>query len=481
MNISVISRLFFSMALVVINAFTAGGNHTIANFQGPNNNSNTTITTAAAGRVFLPFLSTPRAYYVSPGGSDSNPGTMTLPWRTITKAGNSVVPGDTVYVRGGTYPESVTLSRSGSPSGNITIQAYPNEKPVITGNSLSMSSWGSLVSISGSYITFSGFEVSNSRYIGIIIKGTHDVVDNAFSHHNQGNGILIAGDYSTVQNSRVWRNVLSNEYGKAGRWDTGLSAARDTTNGITDNAVIRNNTVWENWGEGISSFEANGTVIEGNISHDNYSANIYVSDSTNVLVQDNLVYMDNASYVFGSGANVGIMMGDEKYTPASANITVINNIAYNNHRNFFWWKGNQEVGMNNVLIAYNTFVNGCGDGSNGNSNVIIGAGTHQNVRFMDNIVQQDSAIPLIGTKAQEGITYSHNLWSRAPLSAAAGAGDVIANPLLAKAGSTFSSQYYALTGSSPAINKGISLSEVLTDFARATRGSPSDIGALEYR
>ena len=64
-----------------------------------------------------------------------------------------------------------------------------------------------------------------------------------------------------------------------------------------------------------------------------------------MLCQGNLVYMspDN-TYTKGYGAHVGIMMGDEVYKPASANITVINNIAYGNKRNFFWWQGTRAGG-----------------------------------------------------------------------------------------------------------------------------------------
>lgn len=480
MNISVISKLFFVATMVLTNAFSAGGNHAIANFQGPNNNPESPIVIQASGRVFLPMISTPRAYYVSTSGSDSNPGTSTQPWRTINKAGRVASAGDTVYVRGGVYAEQVSLARSGTAAAPIHFEAAPNETPVISAASLSMTSWSALVDITGSYITFSGFEVSNSSYIGVIIKGTHNVVDRVFAHHSQANGILITGDYNTVQNSRVWRNSLANEYGKAGSWASGLSAARDT-DGITDYAIMRNNIVWENWGEGMSSYEANQITMDGNVSHDNYTANIYVSDTTNAMVRGNLVYMDPSSYLYGKGSNVGIMLGDEKYTPASANITVINNLAYGNHRNFFWWQGTSGGGMKNTLIAFNTFINGSGDGSSGNSNVIIGTGTHQNVRFMNNIVQQDSSIYLIGTLAQAGITYSHNLWSRAPLAAASGAGDVIGNPMLSKSGSPFAALWFGLTSGSPALNKGASLSEDPQDFAGLTRGSPPDIGALEYQ
>jgi hypothetical protein len=55
------------------------------------------------------------------------------------------------------------------------------------------------------------------------------------------------------------------------------------------------------------------------------------------------------------------MLGDERYNPPSANTTAINNISFGNHGNFWLWRGVQGGGMNNILIANNTFVNGIGE------------------------------------------------------------------------------------------------------------------------
>ena len=73
-------------------------------------------------------------YYVALNGHDSYPGTIDQPWRTIQKAANTVVAGDTVYIRGGTYPEHVTFSRSGADSQYITFQNYPNEMVIVDGS-----------------------------------------------------------------------------------------------------------------------------------------------------------------------------------------------------------------------------------------------------------------------------------------------------------------------------------------------------------
>ena len=322
--------------------------------------------------TFLPLImhmgpSELSGYFVSPSGNDNNPGTESKPWRTIGKAARTAAAGATVYVHGGTYPEQVRLDHSGTQNQPIRFLAYPGETPVIEGNGLSIPTWTSMLNLAGNWIVVSGFEVRNSKYIGVELSGQHDVVDQVYSHHSKETGILARGDYSTVQNSRIWRSALNNEYGaqSGGGWASGLSAARDDIDGKTDYAVLRSNISWENWGEGVSSFEANGTLIEGNIAYDNYSTNIYISDTTNARCQGNMVYMTAGSYLTGYGAHVGIMMGDEVYQPASSDIVVINNIAFDNRRNFFWWQGDQGGGLVNVLIANNTFVNSTTEGRGG--------------------------------------------------------------------------------------------------------------------
>ena len=87
--------------------------------------------------TFLPFVGGPPAYYVSPTGSDQNPGTISLPWKTIQKAANSAVPGSTIYIRGGTYNERVNLINRRNTSGAyITIINYPGESVILDGTGI---------------------------------------------------------------------------------------------------------------------------------------------------------------------------------------------------------------------------------------------------------------------------------------------------------------------------------------------------------
>jgi parallel beta-helix repeat protein len=268
---------------------------------------------------------------------------------------------------------------------------------------------------------------------------------------------------------------MSNENGNKtrGTYATGLSAARHP-NYVT----LRGNTVYNNWGEGISTYEANGTIIEGNIVYDNWSANVYISDATNVLLQRNLIYnSDNSAVTVGS--REGIMMGDERYNPASSNITIINNFVYGTYRNLHWWQGVQGGGMVNVLVANNTFVN-----SRAEAGMVIASGSHSNSRVLNNIVLQEGSLPVavIGTKT--GLTFSNNLWSKIPSSSVAGSGDVIGNPLLIRVGQTTAGQltgsWFEIQSGSPARGKAKTINEVTEDYYANSRDFSSDIGGHEF-
>jgi len=74
-------------------------------------------------------------FHVAQGqaASDENPGTVDRPWNTISKAAETLEPGDTVVIHAGTYRECVKPPRSGSESKPITYAAEEGEEVVISG------------------------------------------------------------------------------------------------------------------------------------------------------------------------------------------------------------------------------------------------------------------------------------------------------------------------------------------------------------
>src|SRR4051812_11048214 len=59
-------------------------------------------------------------FYVSASGSDSNSGTQSAPFRTITKAASVATPGTVVHVASGTYTGTFSTSASGTANAYIT-------------------------------------------------------------------------------------------------------------------------------------------------------------------------------------------------------------------------------------------------------------------------------------------------------------------------------------------------------------------------
>lgn len=83
-----------------------------------------------------------KTIYVSNSGKDSNNGTFSKPYRTLKKAVSVLEPGDTCYLRGGQYYESVILNNlNGTDKKPIIIAAYNNEVVTFTGTELINTNW----------------------------------------------------------------------------------------------------------------------------------------------------------------------------------------------------------------------------------------------------------------------------------------------------------------------------------------------------
>ena len=81
------------------------------------------------------------SFYVSPSGSDTNAGTISKPYRTLAVAVTNLTPGATLYVRAGTYRETLKPTKSGTNGAPITIMAYSNETVTLSGCDVITNSW----------------------------------------------------------------------------------------------------------------------------------------------------------------------------------------------------------------------------------------------------------------------------------------------------------------------------------------------------
>lgn len=92
-------------------------------------------------RRYLKVVPTGNEYFVSTEGKDSNPGTCEEPFRTIQHFANMAGPGDTCFVREGTYRETVRPKRSGIRRNPIVYVAYPGERVTLSGTEVLQGDW----------------------------------------------------------------------------------------------------------------------------------------------------------------------------------------------------------------------------------------------------------------------------------------------------------------------------------------------------
>ncbi|MHA4811078.1 DUF1565 domain-containing protein [Flavitalea flava] len=228
-------------------------------------------------------------YYVAPGGSDTNAGTLNAPFRSINTALTNAVPGDTIFARNGTYGEKIVFPKSGRLNKIISLKAYPGEIPVIDGSGLSISGTEALVSIRNvSYILFEGFDVCN--YIsttpwvsinGIRVEqgaGNIQIRRNRIYNiqHNvkasdgrSGHAIEIIGNTAAVMT-----NILVEE-NEIHDCHTGYSENL-TINGYVDGFEVRKNKIYN--GENIGIDAAGGYGANPNPVF-NYARNGIISDN----------------------------------------------------------------------------------------------------------------------------------------------------------------------------------------------------------
>ncbi len=78
-----------------------------------------------------------REFYVALNGDDNNPGTLGEPFATVQRAVNVMGPGDTCFIRGGTYllEDTITLGagNSGDEDRPITYRPYAAEEVIVSG------------------------------------------------------------------------------------------------------------------------------------------------------------------------------------------------------------------------------------------------------------------------------------------------------------------------------------------------------------
>jgi len=233
-------------------------------------------------------------YYVATNGNDSTgTGSITTPYATLSKAVGVVAVGDSIYVRGGTYPTSakISLSAVGSAAQPYRIRAYPGETPVFNCSGASGST--DAISIGGNYWYLYGLVITNAAHNSIKIGGNNNTIERCVSLGARNSGINISGGSSgtvTTPSSNLILNCDSirsfdspgggNADGFSAKWSLGTGnvfrGCRSWENSDdgwdlwmgTQPVLIDTCWTWRNgsnvWGSGSFAGNGNGFKLGGN-------------------------------------------------------------------------------------------------------------------------------------------------------------------------------------------------------------------------
>ena len=377
--------------------------------------------------------------YVSPRGSDKNPGTLAQPLRTIAAATAKLQPGDTAWVRGGTYRERISFPRSGTgPSNWISLRAYPGERPIVDGTRLPVPDDNAalLLIADRSHIVVSGFIFQNyvatrgdKTPCGLLITGECDNLEirnnrvrNIRYRARNGNafGIAVYGTSPARPIHRVLIDGNEIDHCKLGNSESltlngNVSECRVSNNRVHDNdnigivfigfegtcpdnaqdqardCVCRDNKVWN-----ISSY---GNPAYGRF----YSAGgIYVDGGTRILIERNVSHH----------CDIGIELASEHAGRATSDVEVRENIVYRNRVGGIFLGGydeNRGASMNNVIHHNTLFQNDTR--ADGNGEIYLQHYTSGNSLTHNIVVTGKQGLVLANpTQTNTGTKLSRNLY-----------------------------------------------------------------------
>jgi len=253
-----------------------------------------------------PVTSTGPVFYASPSGSDSNPGTLSAPWRTIQHAANQLVAGGTVVLLNGSYEEpEIVFRTNGTATQPITVKAQNKWQAIVN----SRSGCNPAFSLLASYITVQDlrFSVSpNNPTCGIYTSASAAIRAWPFTDPTPANP-------STGTQGATVRGVLID-----------YSAARST--GIKTNqdlSLMENNVIHSE----LEAFNNFGNIFRNTViprGGPNGTHILGKGGARNFQVYNNVIHVTQ------SGSK-GIILGGAPFSYwDTSNIECYNCVAYNN-------------------------------------------------------------------------------------------------------------------------------------------------------
>ncbi len=375
-------------------------------------------------------------YYVATNGNDAYSGSELQPFKTIKKGLTVIKAGDTLYIRGGIYPEQINSNVQVIPTGSSwqdapVISAYSGETVV-----LQPGGGSEVINLSRSniqYVIFIGLVLDASNLqrscssgygcsygIGATNGAHHVRFTNIEIKNAAGSGVLITRGGSTTPTSFEFLSCDVHHNGTESR-DHGFYLS--TSGNRVRNCKIHHNTGWGiHIYTGSLSVTTNNNTIDGNEIYSNAALSasapgILIDNGAGNLVINNIV----------RGNKNGIQVG----APFASGVTVSGTKIYNNTI----YSNMPGVGID-----------------------IFASSSQTDVK--NNILYRNG-----GTILNKGIgtTQSNNLFSDPRF-----VDELNGN--------------FKLQQGSPAINQGVLLGEVQYDFAGVTRPQlgAHDLGAYEY-
>jgi hypothetical protein len=239
-------------------------------------------------------VSTAQVYYVTPSGSDANPGSFDQPWKTIQKALSTLRSGETALVRGGTYTENLQMTRAGTATNPISVVASPGERVVLHAASTSENTYP--VQITGSYFRLQGFVIENGLGTSdanvYLWGGAHHIeLSGNEIRYGQDQGVFADDTTSYLQflGNRVHDNGLNHVSGQHQSHGFYIEGSHD---------LLANNVVYNHpYGFGIQLYPANhDTIVVDNTIAASAHSSIVVGGSGgvyNITIRNNILYDDN--------------------------------------------------------------------------------------------------------------------------------------------------------------------------------------------
>jgi hypothetical protein len=282
-------------------------------------------------------------YFVDLKGNDNNPGTRGLPFKSIYKASQVAIPGDTVSIRGGEYilQDQFKPLHSGLSTQWILYRAAPNETVIFDGTLITkVLQKGDSVKFTRltqgifqiekvNYIRFENIEVRNSQAAGFIVRGPEckkiELIGCKSNHsHNSGIGLWYCDSVRVISCEISGANDNGDEYYEPGQRKRGEAPHEALSICGANFFEVANNHIHHCFKEGIDCKEVSKHgVIHHNLVHD-LPRQAYYIDAWFGLLED-VEFHSNTAYdcVWGFGLSV------EGKNSELRNVRIHHNLIYN--------------------------------------------------------------------------------------------------------------------------------------------------------